>query len=239
MLRDYIEKLHFRRAFLTGFVALFPIMLTVLVLLFSWNMIERASKPLGVVVNFFLIKILGFEQAPEGVGTIVAVILAVIFVYVLGRSLAGIFGRRLMVWADGLFSRMPVVSYIYPYAKQLSGFLFGERKGQFNRVVAIEYPRKGIYTIGFVTSDGIEALSRQKGRKHVAVFVATSPTPFTGWTVLVDEKDIIPVDMTVDEAVRFAVTCGVIAPGGEPSAELPTPRPPLPKSAGKGKDISP
>ena len=220
MTKDPLENPGFKRALLTGFIALFPIVLTVLVLQICIDVIARVSKPLGALVNLLLVRVLGFEQAHENVGTFVAVILAAVFIYVLGRSLAGIFGRRFMGWADVLFSRLPVVSYIYPHAKHLSDFLFGKRKINFNRVVAIEYPRRGIYTIGFVTSEGIESLSRIKGRKYLAVFVPTSPTPFTGWTVLVEEREVLPVNMTVDEAMRFTLTCGVIAPGSTPPAEL-------------------
>jgi len=210
-----VKKLRPRRALLTGFVALFPIVLTGIVLYLCWTTIERFGKPLGVLVTNAVSWVTGTpaEELPKGLGTVAALALAVLFVYFLGWFLASVLGRRLMVWADGLLSRLPLVRYIYPHARQLSGFLFGERKLKFNRVVAIEYPRKGIYTIGFVTSDGIENLSRQDGRKMIAVFVPTSPTPFTGWTVLVNENEALPVDMTVDEALRFTVTCGVITPG--------------------------
>ena len=225
------NKVHIRRAFITGFVALFPIVLTVFVLYLCWRTIEELSKPLGDLVRYTVSWTTGIESGklPEGVGTLVALALAVLFVYVLGWSLAGLFGRQLMVWMETLFSKLPIVRYIYPHAKELSDFLFGRKKIRFNRVVAIEYPRKGIYTIGFATGDGIDGVSRRTGRRMIAVFVPTSPTPFTGWTVLVDENEVLPVDMTVDEAVRFIVTCGVLVPGDETIDELPsaTPLPPV------------
>ena len=228
---DHESKYHFRRAFITGLVALLPIVITLFVLKLVWDMaISRLSAPLGGVITHVVSWSTGvdYQAIPEWPGKLAALAFAVLFIYLLGRSLAGIFGKRFMFWCDNLFSRLPVLRFIYPHAKQLSDFLFGARKVRFNRVVAIEYPRKGIYTIGFVTSGGIDGISLHHGHRMLAVFVPTSPTPFTGWTVLVDEREVLPVNMTVDQAVRFAVTCGVIAPDGATTAELPAVRPELP-----------
>ena len=219
------KKHPIRSSFLTGLIALLPIVITMFVIALVWNaVIDPLSVPLGKLIT----KILSWVTAedttlklPVGLGQMAALLLAVVFVYALGWSLTSIFGRRLMGWTDRFFSWLPVVRFIYPHAKQLSEFLFGARKFKFNRVVAIEYPRKGIYTIGFVTSGGIDKLSDAHGHRMLAVFVPTSPTPFTGWTVLVDEREVTPVDMTVDQAVRFAVTCGVITPDPAGTRALP------------------
>jgi len=205
------EKVHARRAIVTGFIALFPIVLTVLLLYWCWRMIQTASTPVHNLMQELTWLIGGREAlVPKSLSTLVALILAIIVVYVLGWSLAYIFGKRMMGWTDKVFNSLPIVNYVYPHAKQLSDFLFGERKVKFSRVVAIEYPRKGLYSLGFVTSEGLDRLSSHVGKKMVSVFVPTSPTPFTGWTVLVEESEVIPMNMSVDEAARFTVTCGVI-----------------------------
>lgn len=234
MLENFREKVQFRRAFITGLVALFPIAVTAFLLNLVWDMaIARLSNPVGRAITFLVSWSTGLDYAavPQWPGKIAALVIAVLFIYALGRSLTCLFGRRMMDLTDSIFSRLPVVRFIYPHAKQLSDFLFGARKVKFNRVVAIEYPRKGIYTIGFVTSGGIEKLSTKLGRRMLAVFVPTSPTPFTGWTVLVDEDEVTPIDMSVDQAVRFAVSCGVIVPGAMVAGELPNGAPQL-KAAG-------
>jgi len=212
-----------RRALLTGVVALFPLALTIVVLRIIWAFIlAPISEPLGRLIKKIVIQFtpLTQTQLPEWAdwaGTIAALGIAFIAVYFLGLLLATFIGRRLLrVW-DRLLTRLPLISSIYPHAKQVANFLFGERKQRFNRVVAIEYPRKGVYSLGFATSTGPEDIGRHTGEEMVAVFVPTSPTPFTGWTVMVPENEVIDVDMTVDEAVRFTVSCGVIVPGEQPT----------------------
>lgn len=202
-----------RRAFLTGFIALFPLVVSLFVLGIVWGVIGRISTPLGALITRVVSALTGYEDLPPYVGKLSALLLAVLATYLMGLGIRRIFGARLIVWTDRIFGRLPVIRYIYPHAKTLSDFLFGERKVNFNRVVAIEYPRLGCWAVGFVTSDGIPALSRRADRRMIAVFVPTSPTPFTGWTVLVDEAEALPLAMSVDEAVRFIVSCGVIQPG--------------------------
>ena len=106
--------------------------------------------------------------------------------------------------------------------------------------MAVEYPRQGAYAIGFATSDGIQSLSRRKGRKMIAVFVPTSPAPFTGWTVLVDEAEVLTLDMTVDEALRFTISCGVLVPGEMPQEAVRVPGSPSPPATVKaaGQDTA-
>jgi uncharacterized membrane protein len=93
----------------------------------------------------------------------------------------------------------------------------------FSRVVAVEYPRKGIWSLGFVTGSGFEKVASVVRREFLTVFVATSPTPFTGFVITVPKKLTIDLDMTIEEAFRFIVSGGVIAPGAKQAAALPKP----------------
>ena len=219
--------IHSKRAFLTGFVALFPLVLTFVVLQMIWKFIlSPISVPLGELLTEAVIKFTPLKAPPAWyawLGTLAALALAVVVVYFLGLVLATFIGRAFLRWWDRILTRLPLISSIYPHAKQLSNFLFGKRKMGFNRVVAIEYPRKGVYSLGFVTSNGPAAVSRQSGEEMLAVFVPTSPTPITGWTVMVPADEVINMDMTMDEAVRFTVSCGVLVPGKEPLDKLPAP----------------
>jgi len=220
----------FRRWFITGLVALFPIFVTIFVISLAWKMLlQPISAPVTAVVSGTLLR--WFPGLPptlvEAIGLATAVLLFLAVVVGLGYAIVGLFGARFQVWMDRFFTSLPVIKFIYPHAKQLSDFLFGQSKLKFNRVVAVEYPRKGMYTIGFVTSGGIEKISLRHGHRMLAIFVPTSPTPFTGWTVLVDEREVLPVDMTVDQAVRYMLSGGVIVPPEAPTSLLPAVKPEL------------
>ncbi len=210
-----------RHTFIIGFIALLPLMLTLFVLSLAWQIVVKLSGPLGAAISWTVSKTTSFGTPPEWAGTAAAVLLSLLGIYLMGLAIVNIFGSQLVLWTDALFSRLPVLRHIYPHAKQLSEFLFGARKLNFRRVVLIEYPRKGVWSLGFVTSGGIPAASRKMSMPLIAVFIPASPTPFTGWTVLTPESEVVAVEMTVDEAVRFFVSCGVIIPG-QP-AEPPPP----------------
>jgi uncharacterized membrane protein len=114
--------------------------------------------------------------------------------------------------------RFPVIRFVYPMIRQMTDFVFSERKVHFRSVVAIEYPRKGTWTIGFLTGRGFEALEKKTTAGLVAVFVPSSPTPVTGWVVFVAEQDVIQLDITVDDALRLMISGGVILPGHQANA---------------------
>lgn len=210
-----------RRAILTGFVALFPLVLTVVVLRVIWRLVlSPISVPLGMKLTDLVAGLAPVEEFPvwaDWIGIGAALVLAILVVYLLGRVLTTFVGRRLLARIDNGMASLPVIGSIYPHAKQISGFLFAEGEMQFQRVVAVEYPRRGCYSLGFATSGGLRRVAQHTGLKLMAVFVPTSPTPITGWTVMVPEDEVIQLDLTVDEAVRFILSCGVLipsAPGG-------------------------
>jgi uncharacterized membrane protein len=120
----------------------------------------------------------------------------------------------------------PFLKRVYPYVKQITDFFLSEeeQKSLFRRVVAVEYPRKGIWSVGFVTGSGLEKVVATLKREFVTVLIPTSPTPFTGFVITVQRKQTIDLDMTIEEALRFIVSGGVITPGGRQMMPLePTP----------------
>jgi uncharacterized membrane protein len=101
---------------------------------------------------------------------------------------------------------------VYPYIKQLVDFLISDSdKPKFSRVVAVEYPRKGIWSVGFMTGDSLRTIEA-KLPDSVTIFIPSSPTPFTGYTITVAKCDTIALPITVEEAIRFAVSGGVLVP---------------------------
>ena len=143
--------------------------------------------------------------------------LAVIAVYVLGRLVGGFLGRRLLAAFEAGLLAVPGIRQVYPALKQVVEFLVGGEKKtlQFNRVVMIEYPRPGLWQLGLVTGDAPPEIVAACG-DSVTVFIPNSPAPFSGWTVTVPRADVREVDMTVDEALRYLVSAGVVVPGAGP-----------------------
>ena len=107
---------------------------------------------------------------------------------------------------------VPVISKVYPYIKQLVDFLITDSdKPKFSRVVAVEYPRKGVWSVGFMTGESLQTIEA-KLPDSVTIFIPSSPTPFTGYTITVAKSDTINLPITVEEAIRFAVSGGVLVP---------------------------
>ncbi len=143
---------------------------------------------------------------------LIGLMVAIIAVYTAGRLLGGLLGRGLYRRIERLITSLPIFKQVYPYVKQIVDFLFSDDKQvKFSRVVMIEYPRKGIWSIGFHTGNAMKSINDQTG-ESVTVFVPSSPTPFTGYAVNVPREDVIELPISVEEAVRFVVSCGVLIP---------------------------
>jgi len=140
-----------------------------------------------------------------------ALVIALAFI---GSFTKVIFVRRLLSWGEGFLKRMPVVNKIYSATKEISSAIFGQKKGLFKRVVLIEYPRKGLLAIAFVTSENVNKglVKKELGDDMVSVFVPTSPTPMTGYFLFMPKNELIDVNFTVEEAIKLILSGGAILP---------------------------
>ena len=154
--------------------------------------------------------------------------LAIAAVYVLGRLVGGYLGRTLFSAFEAAVLALPGIRSVYPALKQVVEFLFGSenKKLNFNRVVMIEYPRPGLWQMGLVTGDAIPEIAAACG-DSVTVFVPNSPAPFSGWTVTVPRTDVREIPISVDEALRYLVSAGVVVPGDKQpdTKQFPGPTP--------------
>jgi uncharacterized membrane protein len=159
----------------------------------------------------------------DGWGSIAGFLIALVAVCIVGALLASVVGKTLWRMTEKFIMNTPFLRRVYPYIKQITDFLLTqeEQKKLFSRVVAVEYPRKGIWSIGFVTGTGIQRVVDNVKKEFLTVLIPTSPTPFTGFVIMVPRKQTIEMDMTIEEALRFTVSAGVIAPGSEHIAVLP------------------
>ncbi len=132
--------------------------------------------------------------------------------YFVGRFLAAGVGRFFVTGFERLIHQLPLVSNVYGSVKQVTDFILSEREIEFTRVVAVEYPRIGVWSLGFVTSDSLPPLKKTLQDELVSIFIPTSPMPMTGFTINVRRREVIDLDLTVDQAIQFIVSCGVVAP---------------------------
>ncbi len=145
-------------------------------------------------------------------------VIAVVLILIIGFIFKGYVGRQILRLLESWIQRIPIIKVIYPYAKQVTEFFFeGRRPMDYGKAVAIEYPRHGVYSVGFVTNEGFNDIENQAGSPVVAIFIPSSPTPVTGYTIVVPKADIIPLDLSVDEALRFTMSAGVLLPAGQMS----------------------
>lgn len=152
---------------------------------------------------------------------LLGLIVAAIIVYMSGRLVGGFIGRAFYRRIEKIMVAVPVIRKVYPYIKQLVDFLIADdAKPKFSRVVAVEYPRKGIWSVGFMTGGSLQSIEKQLP-DSITVFIPSSPTPFTGYTITVQKKDTIDLPISVEEAIRFAVSGGVLVPDHQilPSAD--------------------
>lgn len=145
---------------------------------------------------------------------LIGLFLAVILIYTVGVILGSFIGRRLYQRGEELINRLPLVRRVYPSMKQVTDFFFGDRDStlQFNRVVAVEYPRKGLWSVGLVTGDTMRSIQERADQECLTVFIPSSPTPFTGYVITVPRADTIDLAISIEDAMKFAVSGGVLIP---------------------------
>jgi uncharacterized membrane protein len=233
----------FRNYFLRGLAVLLPTMLTIWILawgygLIRWNVSVHINR--GIVraqTWVWAQKHPGIsddaiekyrsdldERFAKGfAGSIVGLLIAAVVTVLVGALLAGVVGRAVWRVIEASIANTPVVRRVYPYVKQVTDFMLPleDQKSMFSKVVAVEYPRQGCWSVGFVTGSGLRQISQHERQEFLTVLVSTSPTPITGPVVVVPKEETISLDMTIEEAVRFVVSAGVVAPDGRHPSALP------------------
>lgn len=138
--------------------------------------------------------------------------LFVLLLYLLGKFMAAGVGRFFWNRFELLIHRVPIVRNVYSSVKQVTDFLFTDPDVEYTRVVAVEYPRKGIWSLGLVTGESMLDIRSAANEPLLSILVPTSPMPFTGFTVTVKRSETIDLDITIDQAFQFIISCGVVVP---------------------------
>jgi uncharacterized membrane protein len=190
--------------FLTGLLVILPIFITVYVI---WYLIKAMDTVLKYIPAKYLPETYTNIYIP-GVGLILVVIL-ILIVGILTRNMAG---RTVLQFWDNLVDRIPLARILYSSVKQLLQAFFFQNSDSFQRVALIEYPRRGIYVLGFITGESRGEIQVKTNKKVINVFVPTTPNPTSGFYVLVPEEDLMLLDMSVEDAFKLLISGGLVSP---------------------------
>jgi len=204
-----------RRYLVAGILVWLPLGVTFFLLRFLVGLMDQTLKL--VPAQYRPEEWLGF--AIPGLG----VILTIIVVFLTGLLAANIVGRSVVGGWESLLDRIPIVRSIYSASKNFTEIVFSDSGKAFKKVLLVEYPRKGIYTITFQTATDIDEIQARTGEDIIACFVPTTPNPTSGFIIVIPQRDVIELDMEVDEAVKLIMSLGVVVPTWteKQTAELP------------------
>ena len=212
------------RFLLTGLATLLPVVVTGYIIFALYRFVDTnlgrwLALALATGLQHVLPDVTWTNPGIRAAGNMLAV-LVVLGVSISVGALAGSFiGRRIIRGGESLLLKVPFIRVIYPYVKQVTDFVLSEKKVAFRSVVAVPYPREGVYSIGFVTGHGWRSIHEATGQDMVQVFIPSSPTPVTGYVIFVRREEVIELPITVDQALRFSISAGVIVPPTELLAE--------------------
>jgi len=199
--------MHLRRYLITGFVVMLPLVVTIWVMVNLFSFIDRLPK-----------RIPGqpFAGIP-GVGVVIffAVIILV------GLFATNIIGKRMISYAEKIMKRIPLANKIYGAVQEISNAFLGSKRSIFNTVVLIEYPRKGVYSLGFVTSVAKGEVQHKTAQHVVGVFVPTTPNPTSGLLVFVPEEELRYLHMSPEDGLKLVISGGVFTPAFEGESAPP------------------
>ena len=193
-----------RKYLLSGLLVIVPVAITIWVL--EWFISTLDQTLLILPASWQPDKLIGFHIPGFGVLLALAVLLVV------GAAASNFAGRTLVSWGDAVVSRIPVVRSIYSSVKQVSDTLFSEGGNAFRTAVLVQWPREGVWTVAFVTGTPSGEIAAYLRDEYLSVFVPTTPNPTGGYFVIVRKSDCIELDMSVDAALKYIVSMGVVTP---------------------------
>jgi uncharacterized membrane protein len=193
-----------RNYLIGGMLIWIPIMITVWVVRFLS----------GILDNSLLL--LPPSWRPEAVfGTYIpglGIILSLLLLLLTGVVVKNLFGGQIVAGLESLVRRIPVIGAVYSGAKTFSETVLTDKGTSFKQVLIVEFPRRGAWSIGFLTAEDLEEVRARTGEDMISVFVPTTPNPTTGFIIVVNRNEVVFLDMSVDEAFKMILTLGVVAP---------------------------
>ena len=210
-----------RKYLIAGLLIWLPLAITLWVIDFIVTTMDRTLQVLPA--SWHPDQVLGVHV--PGLGAVVSVIILLLT----GVLAANIIGARMFAWWERVLVKIPIVRPIYSSVKQVSDTLFASSGNSFRKVVLIEFPNRGQWTFGFVVGAPGASVERDLGRELITVYVPTAPNPTSGYVLMVPPTELKEVDVTVDDALKFHLSMGVVPPAARaPRSALTTPGPGVP-----------
>ena len=202
------RKRSVRRYLVAGVLVWLPIVATIWVVSFMLRIMDRTM--LLVPPAYRPEALVGFALPGAGL------LLALIVLLLTGLLVTNLIGRQLVVWGEDLLNRIPVVRTVYGGVKSFAESVFSQ-SNSFRKVVMIEYPRNGLWNLGFLTAEDVPEVSQRTGEAHVAVYISSALNATAGFLVMVPRSSVVELDMSVDAALKMIITCGVVVPPHPPA----------------------
>lgn len=203
-----------KRYFITGLLVVVPLYITVYVLTLIVGFMDNIFNVLPITLRpdtYLPVRIPG-----QGIA------ITLIGIFLTGAVATNILGRRLFALGERVLLKVPIVRIVYNASKQFMETFFSDERDGFRKVVLVEFPRKGVYSLGFVTGKAKGELKSMVHENSISVFMPTAPNPTSGYLIMVEEADTIPMEMSVEDAFKVVMTGGmVVPPGPKPHAGPP------------------
>ena len=191
----------FKYYIFTGLLSILPVAATYWILL---KLFQFFSTPGATIVEYIF-----KDKVPKYIPELAGFILTILFISFAGMVVSNVLGKRIYAWFEIGLLRIPIVSVVYRTIKQITTSLSGPNRQAFKKVVYIEYPRKGIWTLTMVTGESIN----KTGEKYYHIFVPTTPNPTSGFMLYVPQRDTLETEISVEEGLKIIISGGMLAPG--------------------------
>ncbi len=200
-------RVFLQRSFIAGILSSLPLFVTFWFILFIFEKfsgfflpyLEMINKRMEITMPLYMEKIISF-------------MLVIVFLIVIGVIAKNYFGKKLLKLIEDLAERIPFIRSIYSSIRQVVEAFQTAGGGSFKKVVMVEYPRKGMYSMGFMTKDTSEFLNKATGEICVNIFIPTTPNPTSGFVLIIPKKDIIDPGISVDHGIKFIISAGLVEP---------------------------
>lgn len=209
---------HFKRTFLAGLLTVVPLLLTISVSVWLFDLVTDLVPALLRLIPGTAVRDLLERPGSILLARLLGLGLVVLGVYLVGLFTKTMIVRQALVAGERLVERLPLVGTVYSTVKQMGNALFrADGEGMFQKVVLIEYPRRHCYVVAFLTAEGAEELKAKTGEDLVSVFVPTTPNPTSGFLLMLPRPSVTVLDMTVTEGMRLVISGGAVFPKVHPA----------------------